>query len=76
MPTTEIEQYIIDVVREKRKEAKLSQAALAHLLEVSEGYIGNIESPKYQDTYNVNHINKLAKIFKCSPRDFLPERSL
>lgn len=76
MPTTEIEQYVIDVVRAKRKEAKLSQAALAHLLDVSEGYIGNIESTKYQDTYNLNHINKLAKIFKCSPQDFIPKSAL
>lgn len=72
--TRVIEQYVIDKVREKRKEAGLSQAALAHLLDVSEGFIGNIESPKYQDKYSIYHLNELAKIFKCSPRDFLPEQ--
>jgi hypothetical protein len=30
------------------------------------------ESPKKAAKYNLNHINKLAKIFNCSPQDFLP----
>jgi len=26
--------------------------------------------------YNLIHLNELAKLFKCSPRDFLPEKPL
>lgn len=73
---TDIEQFIIDKVREKRIKMKLSQAQLAYLLEVSEGFIGNVESPNYRAKYNINHINSLAKIFKCSPKDFWPEKPL
>jgi len=72
---SDIEKYVIEKVKEKRVAAKISQAALAQLLDVSEGFIGNIENPNYRDKYNIRHLNELAKIFKCSPREFLPERA-
>lgn len=71
-----IEQYVIDKVREKRLKQNISQAELARLLDVSEGFIGNIESPNYRAKYNIAHLNELAKVFECSPRDFLPEKPL
>lgn len=72
----EIEKYVIDKVRQKRLALGISQADLAHLLDVSEGFIGNIENPNYPEKYNLRHINELAKILKCSPKDFLPEKPL
>lgn len=74
--TTDIEQYVIDKVKEKRLKLKISQAHLAQLLDVSEGFIGNVESPNYRAKYNLNLLNDLAKIFECSPRDFLPKKPL
>ena len=71
-----IEQYVIDVVRQKRDEKHMSQKDLAYQLETSIGFIGNIENPRYRAKYNLNHINELAKIFECSPKDFLPESPL
>jgi transcriptional regulator with XRE-family HTH domain len=71
--SSKIEQFIIDKVREKRIKLKISQAELASLLDVSEGFIGNVESSKYRAKYNFNHLNSIAKVFKCSPRDFLPK---
>ena len=71
-----IEQYVIDKVKEKRMKMKLSQADIAHKLELSEGFIGNIESPNYRAKYNIKHLNELAKIFNCSPRDFIPKLPL
>jgi len=76
MPLEPIDQYIINIVREKRKENGLTQDDLADLLGVSKGFIGNVESTKYQDKYSTGQLNKLAKIFKCSPREFLPEKPL
>jgi transcriptional regulator with XRE-family HTH domain len=73
---SDIEQFVIDRVKEKRIKLKISQAQLAHLLDVSEGFIGNVESPNYRAKYNLNHINELSKIFDCSPRDFLPKNAL
>jgi transcriptional regulator with XRE-family HTH domain len=71
--STNIEQYAVSKVKEKRLKMKLSQAQLAHLLDVSEGFIGNVESTNYRAKYNLNHLNELAKIFECSPREFIPK---
>lgn len=73
---TNIEQFVINSVKERRIKEDISQAQLAHLLDVSEGFIGNVESPKYRAKYNLNHLNALARIFKCSPKDFLPKNPL
>ena len=75
-PHTEVEQYVIDAVREMRLKKGVSQKEWANLLDVSIGFIGDVESPRSRAKYNLNHINALAKIFDCSPRDFLPEKSL
>jgi transcriptional regulator with XRE-family HTH domain len=69
----EIEQYVIDTVRKMRIEKKMSQKDLAFDLDVSVGFIGDVENPKFRAKYNLKHLNELAKIFKCSPKDFLPE---
>ncbi|MDQ1266634.1 MAG: hypothetical protein QG635_1786 [Bacteroidota bacterium] len=69
---TKIEQYVINKVKEKRIQSRLSQAELADLLNLSAGFIGKIESNKYAAKYNLNHINALAKIFNCSPKELLP----
>lgn len=73
---TAIEQYVIDTVRKMRQEAGLSQVDIAVLLETSEGFIGDIESTSRNAKYSIRHLNELAKIFKCSPRDFLPENPI
>ena len=71
-----IEKYVIEKVKQRRLELKISQAALAQLLDVSEGFIGNVENPNYPEKYNLRHLNELAKILKCSPKDFIPEKPL
>jgi hypothetical protein len=71
-----IEQHVIDVVRKKRLEKGWSQKELAYQLDVSIGFIGDIENPKYRAKYNLNHLNELAKLFECSPKEFLPDKSL
>jgi len=79
MPTTfhtDIEKYVISEVRKRRISMGISQKELAYLLEMSVGFIGNIENPRYRAKYNLNHLNELAKILKCSPKDFLPEKPI
>jgi transcriptional regulator with XRE-family HTH domain len=71
-----IDQYVIDKVREMRKQIKASQADIAFALDTSEGVIGDIESTTRNAKYSLDHINRLAIFFKCSPRDFLPEKPL
>jgi transcriptional regulator with XRE-family HTH domain len=73
---TPIDQYVIDKVRDMRKEKGISQRELANLLDMSYGFIGDVESPKEPAKYNLSHLNEIAKIFKCSIKDFLPDKPL
>jgi transcriptional regulator with XRE-family HTH domain len=70
---TEIEEYVIDKVREMRHRHNMSQRELADMVDLSAGFIANVESHKSRAKYNLNHIHAFAKAFGCSPRDFLPE---
>lgn len=71
-----IDLYVVNKVKEKRLEKKISQANLANELDVSIGFIGQCESKNYPAHYNVKHLNLLAKILKCSPQDFLPVKPI
>lgn len=71
-----IELYVIDKVRTMREEKEWTQKELAEKLNVGFAFIGDVESPKRPQKYNLKHINKLAEIFKCSPKDFLPDKPL
>jgi len=73
---TEIEQYVIDAVREKRKELGLSQRDIAYQIDIDQSFLAAVESPKGRAKYNLNHLNDLAKLFKCSIKDFFPDNPL
>lgn len=73
---TKFENYIIQKVKKRRQELKISQKNLAFMLDFSIGFIGKIESPKYSTKWKLDHLNELAKVLKCSPKDFLPEKPL
>jgi transcriptional regulator with XRE-family HTH domain len=73
---TRIEKYVIDRVKEKRNEHGLTQIVLSQKLNMSDSFVGHVETPRRRAKYNINHLNALAKIFKCSPRDFMPEKPL
>jgi DNA-binding XRE family transcriptional regulator len=73
---SKIDWYIITRVREMRIANELGQEDIALHLEVSTGYIGHIESPKFAAKYTTVQVNELAKLFKCSPKDFMPDKPL
>ena len=73
---SEIENYIIQSVKTIRKERGLTQEQLSLKLDKGVGFIGDIESPSKKAKYNIKHLNEIAKIFKCSPKDFWPEKPL
>jgi len=73
---TNIELYAIQKVKEMREANGLTQAALAFKLDVSLGFIGQVESTKHPAKYNLNHLNRLAIIFECSPKNFIPDSAL
>ncbi len=72
--TSPIDQYVIDKVRKMREEKDISQKELSLKMEFSEGFVGHVENPNRRDKYNLNHLNSLAVIFKCSIKDFMPEQ--
>lgn len=57
-----------------REEKGFSQADLSYELGVSVGFIGQVESPRYATHYNLKHLNELARILQCSPKDFMPKK--
>ncbi len=73
---TKIEKFIIAKVKEKREEFGYTQIVLSQKLNMSDSFVGHVETPKRRAKYNVNHLNALAKLFKCSPKDFMPEKPL
>lgn len=73
---SKINWYIINKVREMRIERKLGQIDIAVQIGKSVGFVGQIESPKSISKYNIDHLNSLAKLFKCSVKDFFPDKPL
>lgn len=70
--TTEIEIFVIKKVKEFRIAAKLSKRKLSLELGLNYNYVFQAESPDYDTKYNLNHLNEIAKILKCSAADFMP----
>jgi transcriptional regulator with XRE-family HTH domain len=68
--------FVINKIREKRAEKKISQSQLAFELGISTGFIAMVESGKFAKKYNIAHLNEIAKILECSPKDFLPDAPL
>jgi predicted transcriptional regulator len=73
---SKIDLYIIEQVRKKREILNIHQDDLAIHLDVSPAYISHIESPYQRAKYNSMQLNELAKLLKCSPKDFWPEKPI
>ena len=76
MKKTKFEMAVIDKVADMRRKKNLSQDDIAIILDLTRGYIGQIESPNNASTYNLNHLNRLAHEFGCSPQDFIPGKPI
>lgn len=73
---TKIELHLIEEVKKRRNQLGLSQLELSQKLEMSDSFVSHVESVNKRAKYNSNHLNAIAKIFNCSPKDFWPDRSL
>lgn len=63
MKKSEYQNYIINKIRRLREERQYSQENIGTLLGLSNGHIGNIESPKKEHKYTLNHIFKICQEF-------------
>ncbi len=73
---SKIEAYIINKVKEKRKEKGFSQIALSQKLGLSDSFISHVESQTRRAKYNLNHLNEIAITLECSPKDFWPDQGI
>lgn len=69
---SDIDLFVINRIKEKRKELNVSQRGMAAILECSAGFIGQVESKKTETKYSVHQVYLIAKEFECSPADFFP----
>lgn len=70
---SDIDLYVINKVREMRMHKNLSQSELAAELNVSNGFVGQVESSRSPTKYNLYQLNQLAILFSCSIKDFIPD---
>lgn len=69
-----IKLFVIERVKTRRLEMNISQRYLADSLNVSHSFIQQIEDPKTDTAYNLDHLNEIAKILKCSLKYFMPDK--
>lgn len=72
----EIERYVISKVKEIRETKNITQEDLSLSIGKNIGFISQIEAPSKPAKYNIIHLNLIAKVLNCSPKDFLPEKSI
>lgn len=71
-----IELSVSQRVREYRTKNNWSYDYLGDCLNVSGSFIYRAESPESDKAFNLDHIDALARIFKCKIWDLLPEYSV
>lgn len=66
MAKTEFQNEVVNRIRRLRTDNDISQIGLANIIEVSNGQIGNIESPKFQHKYTLKQLYLIAQYFNVS----------
>lgn len=69
---SDIDLFVINKIKEKRKELNVSQRGMAVILDCTAGFIGQVESENSDTKYSVHQLYLIAKDFECSPADFFP----
>ncbi len=67
-----IDRYVIDKVREKRKEHGISQRDIAFTIGCSASFVGQVESANYDTKYTIHQLYLIAQDLGCSPSEFFP----
>lgn len=73
---SKIELFVSKRVKEIREQKKMSQQYLADCINISRSFISSAENPNDPTTFNLDHLNEIAKILNCAPSDFLPDKPL
>jgi putative transcriptional regulator len=70
MIKTAVQNDVVNRIRQLRINHDISQIGLANIIEVSNGQIGNIESPKFPHKYTLKHLYTIACYFHV-PLEYL-----
>lgn len=71
---SKFELEIVSNIVAERMSRKKPQSYIAMILDVTDGYIGQVESPKSPSMLSHDQINEIAKDFGCSPQIFYPDK--
>ena len=71
---SKIELFVSQKVREYRLKNDWSYKYLGDCINVSGSFIHAAESPKNNTSFNLDHIDALARIFECDIWDLLPQK--
>lgn len=66
MKKTDFQNEVVNRVRQLRIDNKVSQVGLANIIDVSNGQIGNIESPKFQHKYTLKQLYVISRHFNVT----------
>lgn len=73
---SEIELFVSQKVREYRTKNNWSYDYLGDCINISGSFIFRAESPDSDKAFNLDHIDALARVFKCQVWDLLPRYSV
>ena len=73
---TAIDRYVISKVKKMRDEKNMSQREFADAINLSHGYVGDIEAGRKSAKYSLFHINEIAKVFGCALWDLIPQEPI
>lgn len=68
--------YVAQKVREIRDAKGMSRQALADCLNIAETNLRRAEDPRLTVKYNLDHLNAIAIVLKCSIADFFPKEPI
>lgn len=71
-----IKLYTINKVKELRIKHEMSLRYFADCLNISHSYIHCIEDPTSDKAYNLDHLNEIAKLFRCALWELIPQNPL
>lgn len=66
MSKTDYQNEVVNRIRLLRIDRDISQVGIANVINVSNGQIGNIESPKFQHKYTLKQLYLIAQYFEVT----------
>ncbi len=73
---SKIQLFVSQKVRELREENALTQEQFAEKINRSRSFVANRENLYSKEAFNMDILNEIAKVFKVSPKYFMPDEGL